>query len=165
MFKKILGKIFKPRNRKEEDEKREATLTKLNQSLYPSDNLKVVYEEITKHTIKDVTYKLGDKVICRSNECDPLTIGVIVEFWDNGGKWGNPIPQVKDENGDIWGIMGALRPYSEELMTTLEPMRPLEQWNYLLPDNVKEMYSYTEEEMVKKEKQYNSVQKIKEKMV
>ena len=71
MFKKLYNKIFGS-SKKSDNKKHEKSLVKLNQALYPSDNLKVVYEEITEHVIKGVKYRLGDKVICRSNECDPL---------------------------------------------------------------------------------------------
>lgn len=159
MFKKIFNKLFK--SKKKSNSKNE-TLIKLNEALYPPDRLKIVYEELTQYEIKGEMFKLGDKVICRSNECDPLLIGTIVEFWDNEGKWINCIPQVKDEDGNVWGVMGHIKHYSDELMKILEPMRMLEQWNYLIPDNLKEMYSYSEEQMGRKEKQYKRVQKYKE---
>jgi hypothetical protein len=158
MFKKLYDKWFK----KKKPFDRQGTIEKLNEALYPSDNLKVVYEEITQYEIKGVMYHLGDKVIARSNECDPLVVGEIVEFWNNDGKWSNCIPQIKDDlDGTVWSHMGTVVHYTDELFKILEPMRPLEQWNYLLPDNVKEMYSYTEEQMDKKEKQYKMVQKKK----
>jgi len=159
MFKKLINKFRK----KKDSNGRIKKLTELNQTLYPVDNLKVVYEEITTYTSKGYTYKLGDKVIARSNECDPLTIGTIVEFWDNKGKWSNPIPQIKDEvDGKVLCHFGQLKPYSDELLEILKPMRPLEQWNYLLPDNMKE-YSYPEKDMDRKEKQYKRVQERKAK--
>ena len=165
MFKNLYNKIFKSKNYKNvtptETDDYTKTLVKLNEALYPSDNLKVVYEDITKYIIKGITYKLGDKVICRSNECDPLMVGTIVEFWNNDSKWANCIPQVEVE-GKVWGVMGHIKPYSEELMEILEPMKALEQWNYLIPDHLKKMYSYSEDDMVRKEKQYKRVKKIKE---
>jgi hypothetical protein len=101
------------------------------------------------------TFRLGDKVICRSNEPDPLVIGEIVEFWDNDGKWTNCIPYIKDENGKLWGCMGIIRPYSEKLMAELKHLRPLEQWNYF----VDEPYKYTPKKMDQKEKRYQQIQK------
>jgi hypothetical protein len=164
MFKKLFRKLFN-RNGEERSKKVDENLIKLNKALYPDDNIKVVYEELKYYTIKGIKYNLGDKVICRSNECDPLTVGTIIEFWDNEGKWSSCIPQVKDEDGKVWGIMGTIVHYTDELHEILKPMRPLEQWNYLLPDNVKEMYSYTEEEMDRKEEKYKKLQKNKESLV
>ena len=162
MIKKIFSGLFKS-TRKERAVKKEQAIEKLSNALNVNKDkdIKVLYEELNQYKIKGHTYKLGDKVICRSNECDPLLIGTLVEFWDNGGKWSDCIPQVKDENGKVWGHMGIIKPYSDELLEILKPMRPLEQWNHLLDDNVKE-YSYTEEQMIKKEKQYERVQKLKE---
>jgi hypothetical protein len=161
MFKKLYNKVFKRRKRPKN------TIERLNNALHPTNSgVSIVYEEITEYNIKDHLYKLGDKVIARSNECDPLVIGTIVEFWNNNGKWSNCIPQIKDEScGTVWSHMGTIKPYSDELYETLKPMRPLEQWNYLLPDNVKEMYSYSEEDMDRKERQYKNVQRNKEKLV
>jgi len=101
------------------------------------------------------TLTLGDKVICRSNEPNPLIIGEIVEFWDNDGKWSNCIPHIKDETDKVWGCMGIIRPYSEELMSELKDLKPLEQWNYF----VDEPYKYTPEKMDQKEKRYQQIQK------
>lgn len=164
MIKKIFSGLFK-NTRKERSEKREQAIEKLSNALNVNKDkdIKVLYEELNQYKIKGHTYKLGDKVICRSNECDPLLIGTLVEFWDNDGKWSTCIPQVKDEDGKVWGHMGIIKPYSDELFGVLQPMRPLEQWNYLLDDNVKEMYSFTEEEMDRKEKAYEKIQKLKSK--
>ena len=101
------------------------------------------------------TFNLGDRVICRSNEPNPLVIGEIVEFWDNDGKWTNCIPYIQDEKGKLWGCMGILRPYSEELMSEIENLKPLEQWNYF----VDEPYKYNPEKMAQKEKRYQQIQK------
>lgn len=164
MFKTLYNKFINKRTNKQE--KTEDGLIKLNNALRPSKELQVVYEEITEQVIKGITYKLGDRVICRTNECNPLMVGTIIEWWDNNGKWSSAIPQIKDElDGKVWSHMGTIVHYTDELFNTLKPMRPLEQWNYLLPDNLKEMYSYSEENMVKKEKQYLNVQNNKKKLV
>ena len=113
------------------------------------------YVELTEYSYKRVDghykFKLGDKVICRSNEPDPLMVGELVSLWDNEGKWTNPIPYVKDEDGKLWGIMGIMRPYSDELYEELSKLKPLEQWNYFLPHE----YQYSEETMKRKEEFYN----------
>ena len=156
MFKNLFNKFRK----KKDGDGRIKKLTELNQALYPANNLKLVAEEINRYKIKGEMFHLGDKVICRSNECDPLMVGEIVEFWNNDGKWDNCIPQVKDENGQVWGVMGHIKHHTDELMETLKPMRALEQWNYFIPDELSR-YRYSEEQMDKKEKQYNRVQERK----
>lgn len=77
---------------------------------------------------------IGMRVICRSNEPDPLIIGTIEYIWDNNGKFKDcPIPHIKDENtGEIWGIMGICKPYTDELYNELLPLKPIEQLNYLM---------------------------------
>ena len=91
--------------------------------------------------------KIGDKVICRSNEPYPIMVGKIIEFWDNEGKWETVVPVVKNNRtGKKFNVHGIVKPYSEELMDTLRPMKPLEQWNYFVPEDVR----YTEEEMKRK---------------
>jgi hypothetical protein len=111
----------------------------------------------------EYTLHLGDKVICRSNEADPLMVGNIVEFWDNEGKWGDScIPQVRDINdGKIWGVMGVIRPYSDKLMEDLKDLKPLEQWNYFIPDEHKD-FRYDEETMKRKEESYKRRQNVQE---
>lgn len=109
-------------------------------------------------------YKIGDKVICRSNEPHPLWVGKIVEFWDNKGKWETAIPRVRNiRTGKIWGVNGVIKPYSEELMNSLRGLKPLEQWNFLVPEEVR----YTEseikrkEELFKKKERFMSTKKVK----
>ena len=154
----MLGKLYRklfPKRDKDVD----GAIKKLNKALRPDKDLELVFEEVNQYEIKGHTYKLGDKVIGRSNECDPLLIGTITELWNNDGNWVGCIPQIKDDNGDVFGAMGIIKPYTEELIKTLEPMRPLEQWNYLLDEKSKKIHSYTEEEMDKKEKQYKILKK------
>ena len=108
----------------------------------------------------DFKFKLGDKVLTKSNECDPYMVGEIVEFWNNNGKWENCIPQVKDKDGKIWGIMGVIRPYSKKLEKEIKKLKPLEQWNYFVPSD----YQYSKKEILKKEKLYeqrkNTLEKV-----
>jgi len=104
-------------------------------------------------------FKIGTRVICRSNECDPLMVGKIVEFWDNNGKFrDNPVPHVKCEiTGEIYGVLGIIRPYTDELYEILKPMKPLEQWNYFVDD----IHKYTEKDMERKEKIYEKFKSLK----
>jgi hypothetical protein len=78
------------------------------------------------------------RVICRSNEPDPLTIGTIDFFycpkhWYDGGRGeDSAIPYIRCEStGKLFGILGIIKTYSEELLKKLETMPPIEQWNYL----------------------------------
>lgn len=123
----------------------------------------IFYDEIKEYHYKRIDgefiFKVGDKVICRSNEADPLMVAEIVYFWDNDGKWADPIPHVKDSNEKIWGVMGIIRPYSDELYQTLIKLKPLEQWNYFVPKE----YQYTEQEMERKELFYQTKLKSLEK--
>ena len=101
--------------------------------------------------------KIGDKVICRSNEPYPIMVGKIIEFWDNEGKWETVVPIVKNNRtGKKFNVHGIVRPYSEELMDTLRPMKPLEQWNYFVPEDVR----YTEEEIKRKEEAFEKREKF-----
>lgn len=108
------------------------------------------------YVINGITFKVGDKVICRSNEPHPLWFGKIVEFWDNEGRWETTTPRVRNtRTGKIWGVNGVIKPYSEELMSSLRPMKPLEQWNYLVPEEAR----YTTEEMTRKEESFKKREK------
>lgn len=101
--------------------------------------------------IDGITFSVGDKVMCRSNEPHPLWVGKIVEFWDNEGTWERPVPRVRNtRTGKIWGVNGVIKPFSEELFKSLKTMRPLEQWNSLVPKEAQ----YTEDEMKRKEESF-----------
>lgn len=102
-------------------------------------------------------FKIGDKVICRSNEPYPLMVGKIIEFWDNEGKWEQVVPVVRNNRtGKKFNVHGVVRPFSHELMDTLRPMKPLEQWNYFVPEDVR----YTEEQMRLKEEAFEKREKF-----
>jgi hypothetical protein len=102
-------------------------------------------------------FKIGDKVICRTNEPYPLIVGKIVEFWDNKGKWDKVVPVVRNSRtGKKFNVHGIIKPYTNELMDTLKPMRPLEQWNYFVPEEVR----YTEEEIKLKEENFQKREKF-----
>ena len=120
-------------------------------------NKKIVHKNKTIKSYKTngYTFSLGDKVISSSNECNPLLVGVIVEFYNNHGKWSNCVPQIKDKDGVIWGSMGILRPYSKDLFDKISKMKPLEQWNYFVPKK----YRYNKKDMTKKEVLYNKKMK------
>lgn len=107
--------------------------------------------KIERYEYQGHTYKIGDKVICRSNEPHPFWYGKIVEFWDNNGKWNTAVPRVRNlKTGKVWGVNGIIKPFSKELVEKLKTMKALEQWNYLAPEEAR----YTESEMKLKEEKF-----------
>ena len=150
-------KWFK-RKRKSREEKMEALnpLIELLTSKKTSEDEAVF--RLKTYEKDGVTFKLGDKVMVRSNECGPLLVGNIVEFWDNNGKWSECIPQIVDSNDNVWGVMGIMKHYSDELHNDIKDLRPLEQWNYFLPGD--SPFTYTEEGMTKKEDAYKKREKV-----
>ena len=151
-----LFNVFKKKKKKKTLEDFKDLLTLMKEF----DGSKNTYEEPTEYHYKrtdgEFIFKVGDKVICRSNEADPLLVGYISSFWDNEGKWSTPVPYVKDDNGNFWGVMGIIRHYSDELYQELIKLKPLEQWNYFVPKEIR----YTEEEMLSKESYYNKRNKF-----
>jgi hypothetical protein len=77
---------------------------------------------------KSRNYPIGSKVICRSNEDEPLMIGEIIA-------WDGPfydIPIVKDEKTDKeFFVMGVIRHYDLNLLKVLNKLTSAEQWNVL----------------------------------
>ena len=71
--------------------------------------------------------------------------------------WSTPVPVVKNyQNGKKFNVHGIIRPYSHELMDILRPLKPLQQWNYFVPEESK----YTEEEMKIKEEAFKKREKF-----
>lgn len=70
---------------------------------------------------------IGEKLIIRSNELDPLRIGTFNAYVSLDCE----VPQVTLENGEILYPMGALRRYTRSMHSKLLTMEPIEQWNYL----------------------------------
>ena len=140
---------FKRKN-KNNKKSRSEVVDDMVKLLKPKDTgINIVYEDLTEYDIRGYRFKLGDKVICRSNEIEPILIGEIVEFWDNEGKWSDCIPYVKDVKGDVFGVMGLIKPYTEELFNEIKGLHPLKQWNHMVGDDVK--FHYTDEQIKKKE--------------
>jgi hypothetical protein len=109
------------------------------------------YDPITSYSIRGEWFNIGDKVLCRSNEPNDLIVGEIVEFWDNEGKWTEAVPMVHDiKSNKTYTCFGIVKKYSDELLTNLNTMKPLEQWNFL----VEEPYRYTPEQILKKEQNF-----------
>jgi len=115
------------------------------------------YKSLKEYEIDGHLFKVGDKVICRTNEPYPLMIGKIIEFWDKEGKREKAIPVVRNlTNGKKFNVHGIVKPYSKELLEILKPLKPLEQWNYFVPQE----FRYTEEEMLKKEENFKKREKF-----
>lgn len=157
MIKKLFNGLFKTKKRVDPNK----TIEKLNKALRPEKEIQVLYEEVTEYEIRGIKFKLGDKVIAKSNECDPYLVGEIIEFWDKNGQWSTCIPYIKDVDGNVWGIMGVIKPYSKELEDVIKNLKPLEQYNYFVDD----VHKYTEEQMRTKEEKYEKVQKLKKQLV
>ena len=77
-------------------------------------------------------YPVGSRVVCRSNEDEPLMIGVI-EKWDKFAEHHTTmLPFVRDEaTNELMVVMGVIRHYEEPLIQALNKLTPAEQWNVL----------------------------------
>ncbi len=73
--------------------------------------------------------KIGQKVIVRSNEDDPLKIGTYQGF-ELITLAKQPCPVVEFDDGKFL-VMGIIKPYSDELKEKLDKLTPKEQWNSL----------------------------------
>lgn len=98
---------------------------------------------------------IGDKVITKSNDCVDYKIGVITSLIELGSSK-NIIPEIKNEKGETYSTNGIILPYDENTENKLKSLKPLEQWNSLVPKEVR----YTKKEMSLKEKKYNLLKKI-----
>lgn len=98
---------------------------------------------------------IGDKVITKSNDCVDYKIGVITSLIELGSNK-NIIPKIESQKGEIYSTSGLIIPYNEKIEKELNDLKPLEQWNYLVPKEVR----YTKKEMELKESKYNSIKKI-----
>ena len=92
--------------------------------------------------VEFIDLDVGNKVIVRSNNDDPLMIGTITGF-EMGGKTtpsNHDIPYIKsDEDGKIYMCMGLVFYYSEDLLKEiLNIPTPKEQWNYLANNYVRQ---------------------------
>lgn len=158
---KFLKNLLKPFSRVDREKERQEAAESFVEIV--SDFRKNQVKKNTKYKPKENCeiqghqFKVGDKVICRSNEPYPLMVGKIIEFWDNQGKWEQTIPVVRNNRtGKKFNVHGIVRPYSQELMDTLRTMKPLEQWNYFVPEEVR----YTEEEIKRKEESFEKRKKF-----
>ena len=92
-----------------------------------------MYEDLFEKLIEDDPnefFEIGDRVIIRSNEDEPLMIGEYLGEQEIGLK--SSLPLVKSERDRrTYMVGGIVRIYSEELLRELEKMSPKNQWNYL----------------------------------
>ena len=94
-----------------------------------------VSKEITEIEKEGNIFKIKDKVIVVGNEPGGFLIADIVGFWDNDGKWNNPMPQLIDERGKEYSTFGIMNHYSDDLVELLNTMEDLEQYNFLVREH------------------------------
>lgn len=76
-------------------------------------------------------YKIGQKVIHRTNEDEPYRIGSIFRY-DDMLKSPDDIPTIKfDDTGEPKICMGITVPYCEEIAKRLDKLTPKQQWELL----------------------------------
>ena len=77
-------------------------------------------------------YPPGSKVICRSNENEPLWIGTI-EKWDKLAKHHTKeVPFIRnEETNEVMICFSVIRHYDPLLIEALNKLTYLEQWNVL----------------------------------
>lgn len=69
---------------------------------------------------------IGNHVIVRSNESEPLLFGVFQGFTSD--TW---LPIVRDETGRDWLSMGIILPDTQVMRRALEPLTYEQQWAWL----------------------------------
>lgn len=77
---------------------------------------------------------VGKKVMVRSNEPDPLAVGTIVDFYNNG-RWSSPLPIVEFADGVQYMVMGIILPFTQTLFDHLNKFQAIEQWNMVAADH------------------------------
>jgi hypothetical protein len=80
-FKNLFKKPQPTQNDRDEEIKKEFAKIVLDK-IKPQKNKKYKTKESSE--IDGHLFKVGDKVICRTNEPYPLIVGKIVEFWEMG---------------------------------------------------------------------------------
>jgi len=79
---------------------------------------------------------LGARVMCRSNENEPLTIGTVVSFTELS-QAKNPFPVVKSEaDGEERVVLGIVVPYNEKILAEIKDLQPKEQWDYMVENRL-----------------------------
>ena len=75
------------------------------------------------------TDMIGQQVIVRSNEDDPLLVGMLDRF--EGPTVTGGVPVVKDANNKEWWCSGIVFPFSQKFYAFLNTLTPQEQWELL----------------------------------
>lgn len=81
---------------------------------------------------KGAKFRIGECVIVRNNENDPLWKGIVVGYFIQKYACHDHLPFVMDANGKVFFVMSAVFPYSDMLWNILQDMSNQEQWDYLL---------------------------------
>jgi hypothetical protein len=71
---------------------------------------------------------VGKKVLCRSNESEPLWAGELIGWEHTHSSY---LPMVKNAQGEIFVCMGIVLPYSDEMLEVLSKKTPKEQYKFL----------------------------------
>jgi hypothetical protein len=80
----------------------------------------------------EVNYPVGSRVIVRSNNDEPLMIGVLTEWKKTAPHHLSELPLVKDEETEeVFWCGGVLRHYDSLLIEALNKLTYAEQWNVL----------------------------------
>lgn len=86
--------------------------------------------------------KRGSKTINKSDtDLEGYWIGTVIDFEDYKGKYSGTkrapaLPVVQAEkDGSVYSTFGICVPYNEELITVLDCLSPMEQWNFLCRDH------------------------------
>jgi hypothetical protein len=74
---------------------------------------------------------VGTKVISRTNEDEPLIVGVVREDARKTINCRSFVPVIVREDGTEVMSLGITVPYSPQLLRQLERMSPKQQWEYL----------------------------------
>lgn len=101
----------------------------------PKEEIIGSYKPIEEMECDGILFKIKDKVVVVGNELGGFLITDIIGFWDNDGKWDNPIPQLTDETGKCYSTFGIMNHYTDDLVDLLNTIVDLEQYNFLVRDH------------------------------
>ena len=75
---------------------------------------------------------IGHKVIFRSNEQEPYGIGRLLEIKKIAPHFTSKVPWILNyKNRQEYVVLGAVVPYTEEMINKLDTLTYTEQWEYL----------------------------------
>lgn len=80
---------------------------------------------------RPIRFKLGDKVIARSNEPGPYLIGEVVVEDTFPEKTSTPFPTIRTSDGKEYTPGGIIHPYDEYKCKALDKLLWWEQWNVM----------------------------------